>query len=164
MSRRSDRLAALAASPMHVYWYQQRRSVRVLVAAALPFTLAGIPVAAAHGVPLALAVLAGVVVACAEIGLAATWHRPWSSRAAVLVHLLTVWPALVWVYYVAFPVAFLLPVLVCVYLDRLNRRTFLAQENAFRAQDGKPPYECTQEQVEEAYRAARRARGGVPAR
>ena len=77
-------------------------------------TLAGIPVAIAHGVPTWVAVAAGFALALALVTAGWRWSRSWGWYWSGACTVLVFWPSLVWPYWSGLAGLYALLMLMCV--------------------------------------------------
>jgi len=119
--------------PAEEYRYDERRLMRYATPWALLLALPGIAVAIAHDVPVAAAVVAGVVLAVAWLVLRQTWRRSWSWPALVVLVLALVWPAEAWRSWLApwiVGVAFYCLIAGVLWRMRVKSRKLVAQYGA----------------------------------
>jgi hypothetical protein len=104
------------------YLYMERRWMRHTLPWAVLPSLAGIPVAAAHGLPALAAVAAGAVLAAAFLVLRARWPVPHRWTAVTVLLMLDFWPSVLWLYWWFFPALTVLGFLLIAAECRSNYR------------------------------------------
>lgn len=125
----AERLAL--PGPREEYLYNERRLMRYACPWGAVPSLVGIPIGTTHDVPVALAIIAGAILAIGFILLAATWRRRWSWPTLVILVVAVVWPAAVltaWLFFWALTALFFA---LCAWSLRVMRRTARRQVARF---------------------------------